>query len=593
MPPIPFLEGIQFSNQLGWYAFASIIALAIIYLMRPKPIERDIPSLMFIMKDKGFSKNMAFFRRFFSNLLFLIQMLALILLATAMTSPYTTLTGDQAIDYTVLVIDTSASMQATGRFSQVVNEARPLLRGKISIILAQNVPLVALEEGTYEEATRTLAAITPKDTTSNIGDSMILAGEMLKEKNGKVIILSDFISTEGPDPIVAERIITSKGASVEFRKIQTKTSNAGIIAMTPGKLTTKVIIKNYDDKEKIITLDVVGEKQNNQIKKNVLAKSLETYEFNTPEGLSELKIEEKDDLDVDNHAYLAAQGIKKIRVLLVSNQEKSNLRTALQSSKDIELSFAEPPVIPELNYDIIIMNSVSPSLVLPDFYRDVLKKVQNGTSLIITSQDSIGTIDQSIMPVTIGPANNNSKISTRITNQFTTDIDFGTTFKYYNATPKEPATVIAETDKSPIIVSKDIGAGKIIYYGILDDFSDFKTTVSYPIFWTKMINFLTKTEDLRDYNFPTGKLYASPDGKKYMDKAGFYTVGNRKISASLLSEKESDISKDTKLVFEEEKKLALKKGIEKKDVKFETYLIIGALVIVFLELLYIKWRGDL
>ncbi len=186
---------------------------------------------------------------------------------------------------------------------------------------------------------------------------------------------------------------------------------------------------------------------------------------------------------------------------------------------------------------------------------------------------------------------NNTKVTARIINKFTSDVDFGTSFKYYNATPKEGTVVIADADGAAMLAMKDEGFGKIIYYGILDDFSDFKTTVSYPIFWNKLIGFLTETEDLNDYNFRTGRIVAEAN-RQYMDRAGFYVLGSRKVSASLLSEKESDVGKGSADMLEEEKRLVAKEAQEKRDVKLEQYLLIAGFLLLLAELLYVKWRGD-
>ncbi len=586
------LESIQFGNQIGWYGFASLLILALLYLMRPKPIEKSIPSLMFFMREKGFSKRIAFFRRLFSNLLFLIQLLALAALAFALTQPYTTLFGTGAIENTVIVLDTSASMQAGNRLQDAVASAKSSLHGDVTIILAQNVPLLVLDQGSREEASRLLSSIGASDTTSNIGDAILQAGESLKEKTGKVYVYSDFAGTEGPDPLVAKRILASRNIPTEFVNMGGRKDNAGIIDMALGKSTTKAIVKNYYDQEKTVTLAVLSSSGTQTIEKKILPNSIEIYDFKTPKGDSELRIDTNDELEIDNHAYISAQGIKKIRVLLVTNADKSNLKTALQSSQDIELQIAEPPVIPNLDFDIIIIHKVSPGMILPDFYPEAKRKVSNGTSLIITSQDEMTEFSQ-LLPVEIHRLENSSRVETRITNALTTDIDFGIAFKYYNSTPKEGATVIAEANGAPMLAMKEEGIGKVIYYGILDDFSDFKTTVSYPIFWSKLINFLTQTEDLNDYNFRTGKIIAAAEGKKYMDKAGFYNVGSKRLSASLLSEKESDIASENIKLFEEERLFSKSQGQEKRDVKFEQILIALGLAIVILELLYIKWRGDL
>ncbi len=589
---IPFGSGISFMNNLGWYAFASLLFLILLYLMRPKPIEKAIPSLMFFIQEKGLSRKSAFFLFFLGSLLFLLQFFAIGILALSATQPYTTVFGDQAIENTAIVIDTSASMGTEGRFAKAVEEAKSRIRGKTSIVLAQNYPVQVMDDGDKEEAIKVLSALSPKETTTNLGDAMLLAGDIIGKKTGKVYVISDFITTEGPDPIVAKRILLSKGIPVEFINIGSKEKNTGITNLMLGKFTSKAVIKNYDNEEKTITISVISSSSNKQIYRKLLPNSIETFEFNTPEGQSEVRIEEKDSLDSDNHAYISADNIKKIKVLLVTNTDKSYLKTALQASKDIQLEIAEPPIMPEINHDVIIINSVLQQLILPDFYDEIQKKAKNGSSIIITYQHGVEA--NPLIPVIVDGTLNNTKIETRIINKFTSDVDFGTSFILPNATAQKGATVIAEGDGSAAVAIRSEGNGKIVYYGIIDEYSDFKTTVSYPIFWSKLINYLTETEDLKDYNFKTGKVYTDQSGnKQYLEKSGFYTLGNKKISASLLNPEESDVSKDKQMLFEEEKMLYTKEAKEQRDVKIELYLIIAGGLLVLFELIYIKWRGDI
>ena len=41
-----------FSNQLGLWALLSLIPFIILYLRKPKPVDRIIPSLMFMLQNR-------------------------------------------------------------------------------------------------------------------------------------------------------------------------------------------------------------------------------------------------------------------------------------------------------------------------------------------------------------------------------------------------------------------------------------------------------------------------------------------------------------------------------------------------------------
>src|SRR3989344_6021172 len=133
-----------FTYTLGLLALAIIIPFIILYLRKPKPKDRIIPSLMFLLQNRKTSKQYDFLRKFLTNLLFFIQLLALIGLSFAIAEPFIKIPYDVSLENTIIVLDVSASMQAkeagTTRFEKAIKEAKKVLSGKNGIILAENVP---------------------------------------------------------------------------------------------------------------------------------------------------------------------------------------------------------------------------------------------------------------------------------------------------------------------------------------------------------------------------------------------------------------------------------------------------------------------
>ena len=146
-----------FENIYGLYALLALIPFIILYLRRPKPLDRVIPSLMFLMKEQKHTKQSSFIRKLLQNLLFILQLLALTLLGFAIAIPYINIPSDIISDKTIIVIDASASMQTkdglTTRFDNAIKKAKDELTSKNGIILAENNPLIILEEGKKDETT--------------------------------------------------------------------------------------------------------------------------------------------------------------------------------------------------------------------------------------------------------------------------------------------------------------------------------------------------------------------------------------------------------------------------------------------------------
>ena len=272
-----------FGNPAGLYALLVLVPFILLYFFRPKTVSTTIPSLMFFMRQKGYSRRSNFFRNFLVNLLFLIQVFALGALAFSIAEPIVAVPRNITISDTAIVLDVSASMQAklegSTRFEQAVKYAKDNLNGEVSIVLAQSIPVTLLERGSRSKAFELLSVIRPRDTTTNIGDAMTLASDILRGK-GRIIVLSDFAYSEGADPLVAKRLLSAKGYDVQLVDFSGKASNAGITDMLFDRFESRAFIKNFNDEERTVTLQLVSE--NKVLKEKALKigkNSIENFKF--------------------------------------------------------------------------------------------------------------------------------------------------------------------------------------------------------------------------------------------------------------------------------------------------------------------------
>ena len=91
-----------------------------------------------------------------------------------------------------------------------------------------------------------------------------------------------------------------------------------------------------------------------------------------------------------------------------------------------------------------------------------------------------------------------------------------------------------------------------------------------------------------DVTTPNGK---DNTNRLILDKAGLYKLPDRTIAVNLLNAQESDVN-PREIVGSSADAVKLTAVREKRRVAWEYVLIIGALVILFVELFYIKIRGD-
>ncbi len=621
-----------FENTLGLIALASLIPFIILYLRKPKPVDRIIPSLMFILQNKKTSRQYDFLRKFLTNLLFFIQLLALIGLSFAVAEPFIKIPYDVSLENTVIVLDVSASMQAkeagTTRFEKAIKEAKKVLSGKNSIILAENyIPLIALEDEDSNAASEILNTLQGKATTTNLGDSMLLAKDMLQDRPGRIAVISDFSNVDGPDLLGVKKAISSEEIIVSFIDVSNDAENAGIIGMDVGKHSIKVFVKNFNSVKKQINLKLIKDKDilAESGKIDVLPNSIESFLFDdTPTGVSKIELEPKDDLDVDNVAYISAPLKKRVNVLLITNRRNTNLENALLASRDIELNIVNPPVltvntngdrIEPFAHDVIVVHNINNvgkrDGILPGTFQDLSNYVKTGGKLIITAQDDLiqfNKVDLDIVDlkklfqdtqrVCIDVVN-------EITKQFENDICFSTVSQYFNATAKEGANVIASIIDTPVLAVKEHFKGKIFYYGIIDEASDFRTLPSYPIFWNSLINFMAETEDIKDFNTKTGKVVTinqqrvkTPSSsltasKVIFDEVGIYEFDNKKFAVNLLDEAESSVTGASALEEESESGKVLKEQSTERNFSLSALILLGVFLLMGFEVFYIKRRGDL
>src|SRR3989338_2018627 len=221
------------SNSYGLYEFLGLIILIILYLIRPRPKKKTVPSLIFFFKELGKSKKESFLRQFMRDFLFIFHLILVLLFSTAAVSP--TYISDESVinENTVLILDTSASSQTTylgkKRIDEIKQEAFNHLDGKISIIILENEPIILMHDGDVVDAESLISQLKANDGVSRIGDAILAANNILQDKKGKIVVISDFVNTKGVDPFVAKKSLESDERFIRFIDIKKKANNIGIV----------------------------------------------------------------------------------------------------------------------------------------------------------------------------------------------------------------------------------------------------------------------------------------------------------------------------------------------------------------------------
>ena len=618
---------LPFKRPFGLWVLIAVAVFIILYLRRPKPQEKIIPSLMFIMQDAKRSKQYAFFQKLMTNLLFLLQLLSILGLALVAAAPFVKLKYDVTSENTVIILDVSASMQAKengiSRFDKALEQAKKVLSGRNSIIMAENLPLIVLENENTEIALDVLSKIKPRATTTNLGDALLLAKDILADKPGRIIVFSDFLATEGPDVEVVKTAIMSEEKVINFADMSNNAKNTGITRLEVGKYNTKVYVKNFNKEPVQRAIRIVRDnKVVTETKVTIAPNSIENFIFDTPAGISRVELEPKDDMAADDAAYVATPPKIKNSVLLVTNErEKTNMELALEAAKDIELNVVRPPVmtinskkekIEPYKHDVIILYKINKNQLVPGTFEDIEDYADKGGNVIIAAQDDLKDFNMRSLPVVElkSKLNKPTKVCVETINQITKQFEkercFTATSSYFGAEAKKGTVTFASADdKTPLIVYGEKKKGKVVYYGIMDDTSDFRTLPSYPIFWNSLINFMAGAEDIKDFNYRTGKIVTISEqkvktpsssltaSKLLMDEVGIYEFDSRKFAVNLLDEKESDISLPSRVETIKEREKLLERESREHDFNLEFAILAIVFLLMLTEFFYIKRRGDI
>lgn len=612
--PLTALLG-YFENQLGAWLLLGFIPFILLYIIKPKPHERVIPSLMFLVREMHTQKSTSFFQRFLRDILILLHILILLLMSIAAMHPFYNAYADVAAEYTVLVLDTSASMTTktgvTSRLDKMISEAKEHIDGKISIILVQNAPYVVLQDGEKEDALEIINYIPSTTSLSALGSSILAADDLLQEKIGRIVVISDFINTDPLDPSIAKESLEAKGHSVEFISLHNDANNVGIVSMESIDKETSLTVQNYNDDTASVDVEINGENYALEIAPLWQEKLV----FLHQEGINTIVLKQDDDFTVDNKVLLSVPERKETSTLVITNNPKSYVYPVIEAyasawNDEAIIEKGEPPVMPVVTHDLIVLSEVDTDNIPGSVVSKIKERVLEGATLIVTAQDDLEALDiDDILPVTF--ANDpvvSKKVDVDMQNVLTAvtqGVSITSVDKYLQATAKEKSVILAKTSEGvPLLAMGSYGEGTVVFYGIFESNSTFKYDVSYPIFWQQLIDYVIGKETIETLNykisekvvFDTEIPVLSPSGKEEtvdsleFDEIGIYEYQNKKVAVNLLSPVESNVA-----YLNEAYELREEDG-EGETMKIKSpltkHFIVALLVLLFLELLYVKARGD-
>ncbi|SFM24298.1 vWA domain-containing protein [Methanolobus profundi] len=622
-----------FETPLALAALASIIPLIILYLLRPKPLQVQVPSLMFLLDIKEEKK------RFYTSItklikdpLFLIQLLVLILLALAVAAPYLDTQEALSGEHTVLIIDSSASMQTNDRFDDAISKAEDYVSKKNSIILAESTPVTVLEGEGSEAAYNALESLEAKATVADISSAVSAGMRMLSDEGGNLIVISDFASWNGDDPVNALKLAESYGLTVQFVLVGDDADNVGFIQgsieAVDGSYTYTGVVKNYYNSRQIVDLEIenLDSGKTNTVSLTIPARSTKQLKLeNLGTGITEVRLTDDDSLSADNIAYISIPRISDRQLLYVTDTDKLPSQVALSLIPNIDLKQLEGIPDDLSDYSIIVIANKERSLASNEITTLSNYLNSGGRAVFIASEalssENAQTELQELLPVrplAVEEAEDGITLEVVQETRLSEDIKYEEVamYQYLNVTGRIDSTTLVATEEDvPILVYGSVGDGTVVYFGINDltgedAWNNFHNLPEYPVFWFKLAGWLGGTGSVQEYNLKTGTISAlakeqditTPSGTETVsrvlyDQSGVYQVAGKEIAVNLYNDKESDTSLEGDDVIERaqadnEPSIVRASSYTAKNY-LDTYMIIIVFALVILELLIIKKRGEL
>ncbi|MGB9928331.1 MAG: DUF7408 domain-containing protein [Methanosarcina sp.] len=622
-----------FEHPYALAALLSIIPLIILYMLRPKPAVLSIPSLMFVLKLERERKRVyASLTKIVQDPLFLIQLLMLILLSIAAAGYYYNTQEPLSGEHTVLILDSSASMQAQSRFSDAVGIADGYVSKKTSIILASDIPLSVLEGGDASTARDVLGKVKPGAGIADLSAAISSGMRLLSQEGGRIIVISDFGDSKGEDPVASKNLAESYGIAVNFVKVGSPVENIGIIngwlEATDGNYGYTGVIKNYKNQNEIVEIQTGRANSENATSFSLEVPAGGTNQFtlgNLGPGITTVRLNLDDALAVDNEAYISIPDTSNQNILYVTDNGKLPSKTALSLLPNSNLTVSESVPSELGGYTLVVLAQKETPIANASIER-IESYVRNGGNAVFiasgalvpekTEVDLIKILP--VKPLKIDDAENGLRVEEILQSSVTQEIRTNeiSVRRYLNVTERTGSTTLMGLENGvPALSYWQVGRGTVFYMGFNDELGDnswnnFHNLPEYPVFWIKLVQWLGGTGDISEYNKNTGTLTSlsrteeiqTPTktftaNRVLFEETGIYRIAGKEIAVNLYSDTESNTTVDAsevieRAVAEDEPKLVRADSYTAKN-DITNYLIAIMFLLILLEILIVRQRGEL
>ncbi len=479
----------HFLAPLGFLFAASIPVVIVFYLLKRKRVVKLVSSTFLWQKYLAETQASAPFQKLRKNWLLILQIILLALAVLALSRPYFA-TKARPSQLRVVILDASASMQATdespSRFEKARAEALKWvdsLAGEDQMVVLQaGANTEVKQSATSEKAAlrRALQSCVCSDGPTRLVPALKMAESLVRDldpkTNPEIHLFSD-----GAVPELNE--FENKALPLVYHRVGNSANNIGITALD--------VRSNPEDGTQRAIYASIGNfstnSQQSDLELRLDDRLVETRAITIPagetspqvflakqsrDGVFTLQLTAKDDLAVDNHASIVSLLPKPVKILLVSKGNRL-LERALRAVPNVVLAGATDLTDPASDFDIVVLDDVTPT-VWPKGNVMAIHVVNTNWVPEVTRVETPALVDwKSNHPLLRYASFDNVQVVESL-----------------SAKTPSWAISILEAPQAPLILAGDLGRQRIIWIGFDILESNWPLRVSFPIFVANAVDWL-------------------------------------------------------------------------------------------------------
>jgi hypothetical protein len=475
--------------------------------------------------------------------------------------------------------------------------------------------------------------VKPGAGTADLSAAITTGMRLLSNEGGRIIVISDFTSWEGDDPVASKNLAESYGLEVNFVKVGKPADNIGIIngwiEALDGEYGYTGVVKNYRSESETVEITTGRGASGNASKSftlDVPAGGTNQFKLaNLAPGITTVSLNVKDDLSVDDRAYISIPDTSGQQILYVTDNGKLPSKTALSllPNSDLKIQKSVPSSLD--NYTLVVLAQKETPIANGSVER-IETYVRNGGNAVFIASEALAPEKTEVdlvkllpvKPVIVEEAENGLEVEEALKSSITQDLqtDEISVRKYMNATERTGSTTLVATENGiPVLSYWQVGRGTIFYMGLNDELGDgawnnFHNLPEYPVFWIKLVEWLGGIGDISEYNLETGTLTSlskteevrTPSktltaNRLLFDEVGIYEISDKNIAVNLYNDRESNTTVDaseliSRAVVEDETRLVRADTYTARN-DITNYLIGILFLLILLEILIVRGRGEL